>query len=165
MNPDEDADTKKLGEVEKEAARQEDRDPVPSTSGGDAASIEAGDRAGSSEKRKRPAATPVKRKKPTQVEVIELSDDSSSGEDGPRAKEEEEDAAASGEGEPPRKRKKQGGARKDKTTTKKKAKRAKSTEATSGEAVEDAEGIVKHTDGYGNEELTDFFKVEEKPST
>lgn len=161
MNPDEDEDTNKLVELEKEAAGQEDRDPVPSTSGEHEASVHAGDRAGSSEKRKRPAATPVKRKKLAQVEVIELSDDSSSGEDGPRAKE-EEDASAE-EKEPPRKRKKQGGARKDKTTTKK-AKRAKPTEAMSGEVIEDAEGTVKHTDGHGNEELTDFFKVEEKSS-
>ncbi|GAA5956703.1 hypothetical protein JCM8115_000652 [Rhodotorula mucilaginosa] len=163
MNPDEDEDTNKLVELEKEAAGQEDRDPVPSTSGEHEASVDAGDRTGSSsEKGKRPAATPVKRKKLAQVEVLELSDDSSSGEDGPRARE-EEDAVAEEE-EPPRKRKKQGGARKDRTTTKQ-AKRAKPTEATSGKIVEDAEGTVKHTDGHGNEELTDFFKVEEKPST
>lgn len=164
MNPDEDEDRKKMVEVEKEAAgQQEHHSPVPFTSDGERVSIDAGGRAGSSEKRKHPGGTPVKRKKPAQVEVIELSDDSSSGDDGRRAKE-DEDGAAEKE-EPPRKRKKQGGTRKAKTTTKK-AKHASSTETTSAQViVEEAEETVKHTDGHGNEELTDFFKVEEKSST
>lgn len=164
MNPDEDEDTKKLVEVEKEAAGPEEHhSPVPFVSDGDNVPIKAGDRAGSSEKRKHAGGTPVKRKKPAQVEVIELSDDPSSGEDESRAKEEEE--ASDEEEKPPRKRKKQGGARKAQTRTKK-AKHAKLTQTTSAEVVaEDAEETVKHTDGHGNEALTDFFKVEEKSST